>query len=133
MALPTLLIHGDADASTPIDLSSRQSVTLIGSRLEVYENAGHGLYVTHRGRLSSDLLKFCMEATECNAQFQLRDAPTSRLSSALHIYGGDFIRAEKTKWCDPVLNEQPFNLFQVLGSLGTRLGPRASAFQVLHT
>jgi non-heme chloroperoxidase len=68
MALPTLLIHGDADASTPIDLSSRQSVTLIeGSRLEVYENAGHGLYVTHRGRLSSDLLKFCMEGTECIA------------------------------------------------------------------
>jgi non-heme chloroperoxidase len=68
MTLPTLLIHGDADASSPIDLSSRQSVKLIDrSRLEVYENAGHGLYVTHRGRLSSDLLKFCMEANECHA------------------------------------------------------------------
>jgi pimeloyl-ACP methyl ester carboxylesterase len=67
MTIPTLLIHGDADASIPIDLSSRQSVTLIeGSRLEVYENAGHGLYVTHRRRLSCDLLQFCMEGTECD-------------------------------------------------------------------
>jgi non-heme chloroperoxidase len=60
ITIPTLLIHGDADASSPIDLSSRRSVELIaGSRLEVYENAGHGLYVTHRRRLSSDLLVFC--------------------------------------------------------------------------
>jgi hypothetical protein len=29
-------------------------------------------------------------------------------------YGGDLIRAEKTMWCDPVLNEQPFNPFHVL-------------------
>jgi pimeloyl-ACP methyl ester carboxylesterase len=69
ITIPILLIHGDADASSPIALSSRQSVKLIaGSRLEVYENAGHGLYVTHRGRLSSDLLKFCaVEALECSS------------------------------------------------------------------
>lgn len=42
MTIPTLLIHGDADASSPIDLSSRQIAKLIaGSQLEVYENAGH--------------------------------------------------------------------------------------------
>ena len=35
MTIPTLLIHGDADASSPIDLSSRQSAKLIaGSQLE---------------------------------------------------------------------------------------------------
>ena len=69
MTVPTLLIHGDADASSPIDLASRQSVKLIAkSRLEVYENAGHGLYITHRGRLSSDLLRFCRsDASECSA------------------------------------------------------------------
>ena len=69
MTVPTLLIHGDADASSPIDLASRESVKLIAqSRLEVYENAGHGLYVTHRGRLSSDLLRFCKsDASECSA------------------------------------------------------------------
>jgi non-heme chloroperoxidase len=62
IAVPTLLIHGDADASIPLDLSSRRTVELIAnSRLEVYENAGHGLYVTHRARLSADLLDFCQE------------------------------------------------------------------------
>lgn len=35
---------------------------IANSRLEVYENAGHGLYVTHRGRLSADLLNFCNAA-----------------------------------------------------------------------
>ena len=63
MAVPTLLIHGDADASIPIDLSSRRTVDFVsGSRLKVYENAGHGLYVTHRERLSTDLLSFCGES-----------------------------------------------------------------------
>lgn len=63
VAVPTLLIHGDADASIPLELSSRMTVELIAnSRLEVYENAGHGLYVTHRGRLSADLLNFCNAA-----------------------------------------------------------------------
>ena len=28
------------------------------SRLEVYENAGHGLYVTHADRLNNDLMRF---------------------------------------------------------------------------
>jgi non-heme chloroperoxidase len=61
MTVPTLLIHGDADASSPIDLSSRRSAELIaGSRLEVYRNAGRGLYVTHRARVSADLLTFCL-------------------------------------------------------------------------
>jgi non-heme chloroperoxidase len=64
VTVPTLLIHGDVDASLPIDLSSRRTVELVpNSRLEVYENAGHGLYVTHADRLNSDLIQFCdMEA-----------------------------------------------------------------------
>jgi non-heme chloroperoxidase len=62
IAIPTLLIHGDADVSIPLDLSSRRTNELIAdSRLEVYKNAGHGLYVTHRARLSSDLLDFCQQ------------------------------------------------------------------------
>jgi pimeloyl-ACP methyl ester carboxylesterase len=62
LTVPTLLIHGDADASFPIDLASRRTVQFIGrSRLEVYENAGHGLYITHRARLRNDLLTFFTE------------------------------------------------------------------------
>jgi non-heme chloroperoxidase len=64
ITVPTLLLHGNADASIPMGLSSSKSVELIaGSRLKVYENAGHGLYVTHRGQLSSDLLAFCRETS----------------------------------------------------------------------
>jgi non-heme chloroperoxidase len=29
-----------------------------GARLKVYENAPHGLYLTHRDQLTSDLLDF---------------------------------------------------------------------------
>jgi len=59
ITVPTLLVHGDADASLPIDLSSRRTVELVpNSRLEVYENAGHGLYVTHADRLNNDLMRF---------------------------------------------------------------------------
>jgi len=59
ITVPTLVIHGDADVSLPLELSGAKSAQLIpGSRLEVYENAPHGLFLTHMGRLSSDLLGF---------------------------------------------------------------------------
>jgi non-heme chloroperoxidase len=60
VAVPTLLIHGDADASFPIEIASRRTLEFIAeSRPQVYENARHGLCVTHRARLSGDLLHFC--------------------------------------------------------------------------
>ncbi len=59
ISVPTLVIHGDADVSLPLELSGAKSAQLIpGSRLEVYENAPHGLFLTHMARLSSDLLGF---------------------------------------------------------------------------
>jgi non-heme chloroperoxidase len=63
IAVPTLLILGDADAVFPIEISTRRTLEfIVESRLEVYETAGHGLYVTHRVRLSSDLLNFCIDS-----------------------------------------------------------------------
>jgi len=59
LAVPTLIIQGDRDASIPIELSGQRQAELIpNSRLVVYENAPHGLYVTHRDRLNADLLRF---------------------------------------------------------------------------
>jgi non-heme chloroperoxidase len=59
IALPTLVIHGDRDASAPIELTGRRVAQAIpGSRLHVYEGAPHGLLVTHRDRLNADLLAF---------------------------------------------------------------------------
>jgi pimeloyl-ACP methyl ester carboxylesterase len=59
ITLPTLIVHGDKDTSTPLDASGRATAALIsGSRLTVYEGAAHGLPITHAGRLNQDLLAF---------------------------------------------------------------------------
>ncbi|MEV5276731.1 alpha/beta hydrolase [Streptomyces sp. NPDC051994] len=57
--VPTLVIHGDKDASAPIDLTGRRAAALIpGSVFKLYENGGHGLYVTHAEQLNADLREF---------------------------------------------------------------------------
>jgi non-heme chloroperoxidase len=59
ISVPTLIIHGDRDTSTPIDLTGRKTASLIpGSELKVYEDAAHGLPITHMDRLNHDLLAF---------------------------------------------------------------------------
>jgi pimeloyl-ACP methyl ester carboxylesterase len=57
--VPTLVIHGDADVSAPLDLTGRKTAKLIpGSQLKVYEGAPHGLMFTHTDRLNAGLLAF---------------------------------------------------------------------------
>jgi non-heme chloroperoxidase len=59
ISVPTMLIHGDNDASTPIDTTARKTLPLIQDcRLKVYEGASHGLPVTHADQLNADLLEF---------------------------------------------------------------------------
>jgi pimeloyl-ACP methyl ester carboxylesterase len=59
IAVPTLLIHGDKDVSAPLDVTGRPTARLIpGARLQLYEGAPHGLFLTHMERLTSDLLAF---------------------------------------------------------------------------
>jgi pimeloyl-ACP methyl ester carboxylesterase len=59
VTVPTLIIQGDHDASIPLELSGRRTVELIpDAQLKVYENAPHGLYLSHRDRLNEDLLEF---------------------------------------------------------------------------
>lgn len=56
---PALVIHGDRDASAPIDLTGRPTAAGIrGAELRVYEGAPHGLFVTHMDRLNRDLYAF---------------------------------------------------------------------------
>lgn len=56
LATPTVVIHGDRDASAPLDFTGRRTAALIpGAELRVYEGAPHGLYITHRERLNRDL------------------------------------------------------------------------------
>jgi non-heme chloroperoxidase len=57
--VPTLIIHGDADASAPLPLTGTPAAALVpDSRLVVYENAPHGRYLTHGERVNRDLLAF---------------------------------------------------------------------------
>ncbi len=59
ISLPTVIIHGDSDTSAAIDRTGRKTARLIsGSQLKVYEDAAHGLPITHMERLNQDLLAF---------------------------------------------------------------------------
>jgi len=47
ITVPTLVVHGDADVSLPLELCGARSAQLVpGGRLEVYEGAPHGLFLT---------------------------------------------------------------------------------------
>ena len=57
--VPTLIIHGSADKTVPIDTSARQAAKGIsGSRLIEYDDAPHGLLASHKDRLIADVLSF---------------------------------------------------------------------------
>lgn len=56
---PTLILHGDQDASAPLPLTGAKTAKLIkGSKLIVYEGAPHPLPLTHGERLIADMLAF---------------------------------------------------------------------------
>jgi pimeloyl-ACP methyl ester carboxylesterase len=57
--LPSLVVHGDADVSAPLDLCGRATAALMpGARLEIYPGAPHGLPVTHAARLAAEIAAF---------------------------------------------------------------------------
>jgi len=57
--VPTLIVHGTADQTVPIDASGRAAARgIAGSQLVEYDGAPHGLNVTEQDRLSRDLLTF---------------------------------------------------------------------------
>jgi pimeloyl-ACP methyl ester carboxylesterase len=57
--LPTLMIHGANDQVTPLDQTAKLiAPTIEGCELRIYQDAPHGLIITHRERLTRDLLAF---------------------------------------------------------------------------
>ena len=57
--VPTLVIHGDADQTVPIDISGKAAAQMIrGADLKVYEGAPHAVPFTHHERLNEDLIAF---------------------------------------------------------------------------
>jgi non-heme chloroperoxidase len=56
---PTLIIHGDRDASAPAELTSIPAAkSIAGAQLIIYEGGPHGLYFTHKKRLNMDIRRF---------------------------------------------------------------------------
>ena len=57
--VPTLVIHGTADKTVPIDSTARVVAAEVpGARLIEYEGSAHGLFATDKQRLIADLLEF---------------------------------------------------------------------------
>lgn len=57
--MPTLIIHGTADKTVPIDASARAAARGIAhAKLIEYDGAPHGLFATHKDRFTKDLLAF---------------------------------------------------------------------------
>ncbi len=58
-SVPTMVVHGSADKTVPIDVAGRQTAKLIpGAQFIEYEGEPHGLFITAKDRLGADLLTF---------------------------------------------------------------------------
>ncbi|WPP48875.1 alpha/beta fold hydrolase [Catalinimonas niigatensis] len=59
VAVPTLIVHGDADQIVPIDTAGKQAAEGIpNNQYEVIKGGPHGLNLTHRDQLNEILLAF---------------------------------------------------------------------------
>ena len=59
LTVPTLIIHGTADETVPIDSSARIASEMIpGCTYLEYEGQPHGLHATAKDRLNQDLVQF---------------------------------------------------------------------------
>ncbi len=57
--VPTLIIHGTADQTVPIDATGRAAAKAIPhAKFIEYDGAPHGLFATEKDRLTADLLAF---------------------------------------------------------------------------
>ena len=58
-SVPTLIIHGTSDKTVPIEATARPAAkAILHAQLIEYDGAPHGLFVTHKERLTQDLLVF---------------------------------------------------------------------------
>lgn len=55
---PALIVYGSADMPSMPGNARRTAAAIAGSRIEVYEGAPHGLFITHRERFNNGLLRF---------------------------------------------------------------------------
>lgn len=61
---PTLIVHGDRDASAPLEITGqRLAAGIPGSTLEVVPGAPHGLFVTHQDIVNASINAFIHRTT----------------------------------------------------------------------
>lgn len=59
MNVPTLIVHGKEDETVPMATSADRAAKLIpNNTYKKYDDAPHGLFITHRKQLSNDLIEF---------------------------------------------------------------------------
>jgi pimeloyl-ACP methyl ester carboxylesterase len=59
VTVPTLVLHGDNDQVNPPERTGKIVAELIpGATLQIYEGGAHGLPITHRERMTRDILAF---------------------------------------------------------------------------
>lgn len=69
--VPTLIIHGSADNTVPIDATGKQSaIAITGNRFIIYEGAPHGLFYTDKEKLNTDLVTF-ISGRDVNAKQEI--------------------------------------------------------------
>ena len=72
--VPTLIIHGTADQTVPIDCTARAAAAAIpGAKLIEYDGSAHGLAATDRERLTADVLEF-LASGSAMPQLAIREA-----------------------------------------------------------
>ena len=60
--MPTLVVHGEKDATVPIDLTARAVGRAVPeARLAVYDDGAHGIFASHKERLIADVIAFLDE------------------------------------------------------------------------
>lgn len=65
--VPVLVIHGTHDMQAPFPLCGQRTAELLPqAELIVYENAAHGLFITHADRFNADVLAFAKNGAASN-------------------------------------------------------------------
>ncbi len=63
LTLPTLIVHGAADFSAPVEVTGRRTAEMVRhSQYKEYPDAGHGIFASHHDELNADLLEFIKNA-----------------------------------------------------------------------
>ncbi len=73
--VPVLIIHGDADKTVPINQSGKKSAELLpNAEYIIYNDAPHGLFITEKERLNTDLLNFITEGKSISQSAKIEKA-----------------------------------------------------------